>query len=389
MRPEHHHARPEVPHVGRWAAPDDMASETETSAFLGSLVRFLKPNLVVETGTYQGHTTRSIAEALRENGQGVVVGLEIDEDAVLKARARVVGLPAEIVQTDALTWTPDRAIDLLFLDTELHLRPAEIRRFSQHASLGCTLVVHDTQDLGLRAALDQLTAEGITTPWVYFPTPRGLGIARYTGKVTETLGEIPLSVSPGSVAYLGRWNLPFFFAGQIVGLDTPVGSAKMAIEGADVAQSRNKAVARMLGFPAHRWLLFVDDDMLFEDDALARLLVHDKPVVSGLAFARRAPYTPCVYPITEEQMASGGLVEIEEAGTGFLLIRRDVLEALSRPWFEAGQIESGEMREDKHFCQKVRAAGFPIFVDTSLKIGHQIDAWVRSGPDGKPQIITM
>jgi hypothetical protein len=356
---------------------------------LASLVDLLKPDLVVETGAYLGHTSRVIGQALAQLERGRLVALEIDPTRAAEARVMTAGLPVTVETVDAMTWTPPGPIDLLFLDTELGTRPQEILRFAPWASVRCAIVVHDTQDASLREALNALAAEGVTEPWVYLPTPRGLGLSRYTGKGVEAPATIPLSAMPGTVAYLGRWNLPFFFAGQIVGLDVPVGSAKMAIEGVDVAQSRNKAVTRMLEFPGHRWLLFVDDDMLFEDDALARLLAHDQPVVSGLAFARRAPYLPCVYPITDVQMASGELVEIEDAGTGFLLIRRDVLEAIPSPWFEAVKIASGELREDKYFCQKVKAAGFRIFCDTSLKIGHQIDAWVRPGPEGKPQIITL
>ena len=387
MRPEQHHARVECPEVGRWSAPDLQASEAETSRCLASLVDLLKPDLVVETGAYLGHTSQAIGQALVLVGRGRLVTLERHPERAAEARARTAGLPVTVETADSTAWEPPGPIDLLFLDTELGTRPQEIARFAPWASPRCVLVVHDTQDPALRGALDGLAREGVTTPWVYLPTPRGIGLSRYGHQ--RTSGRIPLSLTPGTVAYLGRWNLPFFFAGQIVGLDVPPGSAKMAVEGSDVAQSRNRAVQRMLELAQHRWLLFVDDDMLFEDDALRRLLAHEKPVVSGLTFARRAPFIPCVYPITEAQMASGALVEIEEAGTGFLLIRRDVLEVLPSPWFEAGKIDAGELREDKHFCQKVRAAGFQMYCDTGLKVGHQIDAWVRGGPRGAPQIVTL
>jgi hypothetical protein len=388
MRREQHHARVECPEVERWTAPDVLASEDEVARFLAGMVDLLKPDLVVETGAYLGHTSAAIGRALLAVERGRLVALERDPQRAAEARVRTAGLPVTVETTDTLTWTPPSPIDLLFLDTELATRPAELRRFAPWASPRSVVVVHDTHDAALRTALQACTEDGLTGGWTFYPTPRGIGTARLIAR-QETSTTVPLHASPGTVAYLGRWNLPFFFAGQIVGLDVPPGSAKVAIEGTDVAQSRNKAVQRMLEFPGHRWLLFVDDDMLFEDDAVMRLLRHDRPVVSGLTFARRAPYVPCVYPITAEQMASGDLVEVEEAGTGFLLIRREVLEAIPAPWFEAGRIETGELREDKHFCQKVRAAGFPIAVDTSLRIGHQMDAWVRPGPNGQPQIVTL
>ena len=72
--PEYHRATPECPHPERWSMYDSMTAEVEVLEFLRTLVTTIKPNLVVETGTFMGVSTLWIAEAhaaerLRTNHQ--------------------------------------------------------------------------------------------------------------------------------------------------------------------------------------------------------------------------------------------------------------------------------------------------------------------------------
>lgn len=59
------------------------------------------------------------------------------------------------------------------------------------------------------------------------------------------------------------------------------------------------------------------------------------------------------------------IVQIDRIGTGCVLIRRDVLEAIKQPCFEFLKRADGSTRqgEDYNFCDKVRAAGFTIWAD--------------------------
>ena len=68
--PEYHRPTPECPHPERWSMYDSMTAEVEVLEFLRTLVTTIKPNLVVETGTFMGVSTLWIAEALRLNGLG-------------------------------------------------------------------------------------------------------------------------------------------------------------------------------------------------------------------------------------------------------------------------------------------------------------------------------
>jgi predicted O-methyltransferase YrrM len=173
-------ARPECPDVARWTAPDGVATETEVSALLAALVRALKPDLVIETGAYLGHTTEAIGRALQTEGRGQLVTFEIAGDRAAHVAVKCVGLPVIVMPQDSRTWRPaTKTLDLLFVDSEYAARVEEVRWFHGSASPRCVVVAHDTVMGDYRKALEELVAENIVTPWVFLPTPRGLAIARY------------------------------------------------------------------------------------------------------------------------------------------------------------------------------------------------------------------
>ena len=67
---------------------DSMTAEVEVLEFLRTLVTTIKPNLVVETGTFMGVSTLWIAEALRLNGFGRIVSCEYDPEFLRRRRRR-------------------------------------------------------------------------------------------------------------------------------------------------------------------------------------------------------------------------------------------------------------------------------------------------------------
>src|SRR5215471_8145782 len=89
LQPEWHRATPECPHPERWSMFDSMTAEAEVLEFLRTLVTTIKPELVVETGTFSGISTLWIAEGLKANGRGRVVTCEFDPKVYENARARI------------------------------------------------------------------------------------------------------------------------------------------------------------------------------------------------------------------------------------------------------------------------------------------------------------
>lgn len=119
-------------------------------------------------------------------------------------------------------------------------------------------------------------------------------------------------------------------------------------------------------------VFFIDDDMVVPPGGLLRLLSHNVPIVGGLYYGRIPPHLPVVYrhvednqwvPVTE---FCAGLQEVDAIGAGFLLIQREVLEKMARPWFEF----SDKMGEDMYFCEEARKLGYKILLDADIKCGH-------------------
>jgi hypothetical protein len=66
-------------------------------------------------------------------------------------------------------------------------------------------------------------------------------------------------------------------------------------------------------------------------------------------------------------------------GLAFVCLKKGVMEAIERPWFEFGSYErtteSGVkyrqvVGEDFMFCRKIADAGFEMYVDPKIRIGH-------------------
>ena len=90
--PEYHRPTPECPHPERWSMYDSMTAEVEVLEFLRTLVTTIKPELVVETGTFMGVSTLWIAEALRINGFGRIVTCEYDPKVYETAKEKFADL---------------------------------------------------------------------------------------------------------------------------------------------------------------------------------------------------------------------------------------------------------------------------------------------------------
>jgi cellulose synthase/poly-beta-1,6-N-acetylglucosamine synthase-like glycosyltransferase len=152
----------------------------------------------------------------------------------------------------------------------------------------------------------------------------------------------------------------------------------------DIMRNELAGAARM------DWVLFIDDDVLPKKDALIKLIALDKDIVSGVYFARQQPHWPQVFKVNKEngerydpiwEWKKDGPYEIDAAGAGFLLVKREVFNKVSLPWFKCEQDETGRRSrgEDMYFCRKAKEAGFKIWVDPSVVLSHISDSFI--GPE--------
>lgn len=126
-------------------------------------------------------------------------------------------------------------------------------------------------------------------------------------------------------------------------------------------------------------VMFIDSDMVFQSDLLTSLLKHNKDIISALAFQRKPPYNPCLYKELKigeagENIANpwkdypNGLTEVGGCGMACCLIKVDVFKKIREKSQCFFPIRG--MGEDLAFCIRARQAGYKIFADTSLKVGH-------------------
>lgn len=155
---------------------------------------------------------------------------------------------------------------------------------------------------------------------------------------------------------------------------------------------RNKMAVQFLkSYFTH--LIMLDVDHMHPTDIVqrfARWVLRDPGVqiVGGLNFRRGEPYDPCCFvlgdngsyytPVDWDQ----GLVEVDALGTGSIMIAREVFEMIEPPWFynDYSKVWEDEWPgEDMGFCEKCRASGIKMWVDTTTTSPHMIDAFVDEG----------
>lgn len=122
------------------------------------------------------------------------------------------------------------------------------------------------------------------------------------------------------------------------------------------------------------WLLWIDSDMRFPPDTLARLLAHGQPMV-GADYPRRVePYTRTGVPRQAAPHRAGGLTDMAVMPFGCMLTHADVfLHHVEPPWFSFGSTDDGgPIGEDVMLCRRAIEGGLRIWRDDTLShdIGH-------------------
>jgi predicted O-methyltransferase YrrM len=183
LQQEYRKPTPECPHPERWHMYDSMTAEVEVLDFLKALVAILKPELVVETGTFSGLSTLRIAEGLQANGVGKVITCEYDAKVFTAAveRFKSSGLSQwiEARNESSLQMNVDGRIDFLFCDSETSIREQEVRRFLPQISPYGIIVMHDASSSmkTVREGALRMEQEGLLSV-LLLPTPRGLVLAQ-------------------------------------------------------------------------------------------------------------------------------------------------------------------------------------------------------------------
>ena len=181
-----------------------------------------------------------------------------------------------------------------------------------------------------------------------------------------------------------------------------------------ITRARNFIVSQFLGRADLTHLLFIDSDIGFDPSVVPRYVNADKDVVAGIypikglnvekirGLAKDQSLASTLHYATklcdDEAADADGLMRAEYAATGFMLIRRNVLEQMvsAHPELHYEHSFTGDrnataadlanlyalfdtsldqetkeyLPEDYTFCRRWRALGGEVWVDTKSKFTH-------------------
>lgn len=151
-------------------------------------------------------------------------------------------------------------------------------------------------------------------------------------------------------------------------------------EGTLVHKARNHLLKSSLNnFKEVTHILFVDDDMVFNNEDLDKLLDSGKDVISSICVERNVPFHPCFVPYNRQwtnmrELIEGkkkGAMKVHSVGMGFTLLKADIVKKLLEKdenpfYFEKGS----DYGEDFNFCSLLRDMGVKIYVHCDSHVGH-------------------
>jgi hypothetical protein len=155
----------------------------------------------------------------------------------------------------------------------------------------------------------------------------------------------------------------------LIGWMPPRSGVQINQQSSSVAANRNTLIDRFLTQPQLEWILFVDSDMTPDPETTCQLLSHNVDVVGALYYSRDGKYMPMYGELPDQRggRTTTGLRKVDWVGTGCMLIRKKVLEAMQPPYME---FLAPGIAEDVYFCRKAMNLGFGVYVDTAHCVGH-------------------
>ena len=147
------------------------------------------------------------------------------------------------------------------------------------------------------------------------------------------------------------------------------------------------------GTKDYDYIMWVDSDMVFEPEDLFKLLEHDKDIVSGVyKMSDNVNYATVEtmdeeffeqwlhYPFLNQKTIDrkkGKIFTCAYTGMGWMLCKYGVFEKMTYPYFyprkQAWPQYNWEefVWDDVEFCLRAKEAGFDVWVDPNLRIGHE------------------
>jgi hypothetical protein len=159
-----------------------------------------------------------------------------------------------------------------------------------------------------------------------------------------------------------------------------------------ISRARNTLTAKFLEQTESTHLFFVDADIGWEPWHLLVLLNRDVDVIGGLYPMKTMPIKWVVNGFEGAEEGADGFQEVSKAGTGFLLMKRNVFEKLKthpavkqykndigldpkydkhlKTYFDTAVRQNRYYSEDWTFCENWRDIGGKVYVDKRVLLRH-------------------
>lgn len=159
-----------------------------------------------------------------------------------------------------------------------------------------------------------------------------------------------------------------------------------------ISRARNTLTAKFLDMPDATHLFFVDADIGWEPWHLLVLLNRNVDVIGGLYPMKTMPIKWVVNGFEGAEEGEDGLQEVSKAGTGFLLMKKEVFAKLNshpavkqykndigldpkydqylKTYFDTAVRQNRYYSEDWTFCENWRDLGGKIWVDKRVLLRH-------------------
>jgi hypothetical protein len=140
---------------------------------------------------------------------------------------------------------------------------------------------------------------------------------------------------------------------------------------------------------SYDYIMWIDSDILFSSQHIVKLINHNKDIVSGLyameggkCFATVKNWDEDFFKakgyfqfLSESDIDNKELIEVDYTGMGFMLVKKGVFESLEYPWFRPIEKHIGNLvdftMEDVSFCLTARKKGYKIWIDPTVRVGHE------------------
>lgn len=158
-----------------------------------------------------------------------------------------------------------------------------------------------------------------------------------------------------------------------------------------IPRGRNGLIAQAMTNKNNTHFMFIDSDIRFHPDHILGLLLADKDIAGGLYPKKSIPEQYVVNGVAGGE-TSGMLFEVSTLGTGFMMIKRSVIEHMIDNYsslkykndvglsndseeylyalFDTDIIDGIYMSEDWLFCKRWRDIGGKVWADARIHLDH-------------------